>query len=52
MVVERTAGEVSDVATTRRPTTWPPDLMHDIVQGNKTVEDARNYYAKEFLDFP
>jgi hypothetical protein len=25
--------------------------MHDIVSGDRTVEDARGYYAKEFLDY-
>ncbi|MBA3562375.1 MAG: hypothetical protein H0W35_06620, partial [Actinobacteria bacterium] len=26
------------------------NLMHDIVTGEKNVEEAREYYAKEFLD--
>jgi len=25
--------------------------MHDIVTGAKTVQEARDYYAKEFLDY-
>lgn len=27
------------------------NLMHDIVTGEKSVEEARDYYAKEFTDF-
>ncbi|NYT57578.1 hypothetical protein H0A65_01425 [Alcaligenaceae bacterium] len=27
------------------------NLMHDIVTGAKTVEEARAYYGKEFLDY-
>ena len=27
------------------------NLMHDIVQGEKSVDEARDYYAKEFLDY-
>lgn len=27
------------------------NLMHDIVRGEKTVQEARDYYAKEFLDY-
>ena len=37
-------------ATTRRRTSWPWNLVHDIVTGGKTAEQAREYYAKEFLD--
>ena len=28
------------------------NLMHDIVTGEKNVGEAREYYAKEFLDCP
>jgi hypothetical protein len=51
VVVERTAGEVSARCHDEEANNLALNLMHDIVQGNKTVEDARNYYAKEFLDF-
>jgi hypothetical protein len=27
------------------------NLAHDIVTGEKTVDEARAYYAKEFLDY-
>jgi hypothetical protein len=27
------------------------NLAHDIVTGRRTVEEARAYYAKEFLDY-
>ncbi|HET6230749.1 MAG TPA: hypothetical protein VFE05_11820, partial [Longimicrobiaceae bacterium] len=27
------------------------NLMHDIVTGAKTVQEARDYYAKEFADY-
>ena len=27
------------------------NLMHDIVTGEKSVREARDYYAKEFLDY-
>jgi hypothetical protein len=27
------------------------NLMHDIVTDSKTVQEARKYYAKEFVDY-
>jgi len=27
------------------------NLMHDIVTGKRSVQEARDYYAKEFLDY-
>lgn len=51
VIVERTAGEVSARCHDEEANNLALNLMHDIVQGNKTVEEARAYYAKEFLDF-
>lgn len=51
VVVERTAGEVSARCHDEEANHLALNLMHDIVQGTKSVEEARNYYAKEFLDF-
>lgn len=51
VVVERTAGEVSARCHDEEANKLALNLMHDIVQGLKTVAEARHYYAKEFLDF-
>jgi hypothetical protein len=51
VVVERTAGEVSARCHDEEANNLALNLMHDIVEGNKTVQEARDYYAKEFLDF-
>lgn len=51
VVVERTAGEVSARCHDEQANFLALNLMHDIVAGTKTVEEAREYYAKEFADY-
>lgn len=51
VIVERTAGEVSARCHDEQANSLALNLMHDIVTGAKTVQDARTYYAKEFADF-
>lgn len=51
VVVERTAGEVSARCHDEEANNLALNLMHDIVKGERTVEEARRYYAKEFLDY-
>lgn len=51
VVVERTAGEVSARCHDEQANLLALNLMHDIVTGTRSVEDARAYYAKEFLDY-
>jgi hypothetical protein len=50
VVVERTAGEVSARCHDEQANFLALNLMHDIVTGRRTVEDARAYYAEEFLN--
>jgi hypothetical protein len=51
VIVERTAGEVSARCHDEEANSLALNLMHDIVIGKKTVEEARQYYAKEFADY-
>jgi hypothetical protein len=51
VVVERTAGEVSARCHDEEANNLALNLMHDLVTGSKTVDEARAYYAKEFLDY-
>ncbi len=51
VVVERTAGEVSARCHDEQANFLALNLMDDVVQGRRSVEDAREYYAKEFLGF-
>lgn len=51
VIIERTAGEVSARCHDEQANFLALNLMHDIVTGSKTVEDARRYYAKEFADY-
>ncbi len=51
IVVERTVGEVSARCHDEEANRLALNLMHDIVTGAKTVEEARQYYAKEFADY-
>lgn len=51
VVVERTAGEVSARCHDEEANNLALNLMDDIVTGERTVEEARDYYAKEFLDY-
>lgn len=50
VIVERTVGEVSARCHDEQANSLALNLMHDIVSGEKDVEEAREYYAKEFLD--
>jgi hypothetical protein len=51
VIVERTAGEVSARCHDEQANFLALNLMHDIVTGKKNVQQAREYYAKEFTDF-
>lgn len=51
VVVERTAGEVSARCHDEQANLLALNLMHDIVTGSKTPDEARAYYAKEFADY-
>lgn len=51
VIVERTAGEVSARCHDEQANFLALNLMHDIVTGAKTVQEAREYYAKEFADY-
>ena len=50
VIVERTAGEVSARCHDEQANLLALNLMHDLVTGTKDVDEARSYYAKEFLD--
>lgn len=50
VVIERTAGEVSARCHDEEANLLALNLVNDIVNGRKTVQEARNYYAKEFFD--
>jgi hypothetical protein len=51
ITIERTSGEVSARCHDEEANSLALNLMHDIVTGAKTVQEARDYYAKEFLDY-
>ncbi|MGI8607268.1 MAG: hypothetical protein ACR2L0_09000 [Gaiellaceae bacterium] len=51
VAVERTAGEVSARCHDEEANSLALNLMNDIVTGAKNADEAREYYAKEFLDF-
>jgi len=50
VMVDRTAGEISARCHDERANCLALNLAHDIVTGGKTPEEARQYYATEFLD--
>jgi hypothetical protein len=50
VMVERTSGELSARCHDEQANFLALNLTHDIVIGSRSVEDARAYYAKEFLD--
>jgi hypothetical protein len=50
VMAERTAGEVSARCHDEQANFLALNLMHDIVSGQKTPDEARAYYGKEFLD--
>ena len=51
VVVERTAGEVSARCHDEQANFLALNLMHEIVSGQKSVGEARAYYAQEFLNY-
>jgi hypothetical protein len=51
VVAQRTAGEVSARCHDEQANCLALNLMHDIVTGAKTAQEARDYYVKEFLDY-
>jgi len=51
VVVERTAGEISARCHDEQANFLALNLAHDIVTGARSTDDARAYYAKEFLDY-
>lgn len=51
VVAERTAGEVSARCHDEEANFLALNLMHDVVTGAKTPRQARDYYAKEFVDY-
>jgi hypothetical protein len=50
VMVERTTGELSARCHDEQANLLALNLVHDVVTGAKTAEEARDYYAKEFLD--
>jgi len=51
VIIERTVGEISARCHDEQANFLALNLVHDIVTGEKTVEQAREYYGKEFLDY-
>lgn len=51
VIAERTAGEVSARCHDEQANFLALNLMNDIVTDAKTVQEAREYYAKEFADY-
>jgi len=51
VVINRTAGEVSARCHDEQANFLALNLMHDIATKIKTVDQARDYYAKEFADY-
>ena len=51
VVVERTVGEASARCHDEQANFLALNLMHDIATDAKSVEEARNYYAKDFADY-
>jgi hypothetical protein len=51
VIAERTAGEVSARCHDEQANFLALNLMHDIVSGTRTADEAREYYAKEFADY-
>lgn len=50
VVVERTVGEVSARSHDEQANFLALNLVHDIATGKRSVTDAHEYYAKDFLD--
>jgi len=50
VIAERTAGEISARCHDEQANFLALNLAHEIVSGERSVEDARSYYAEEFLN--
>jgi len=50
VVVDRTIGEVSARCHDEQANFLALNLAHDLVTGRRTVDEAREHYAREFLD--
>lgn len=51
VMVERTAGEMSARCHDEQANFLALNLAHDIITGAKSVSQARQYYAEEFLNY-
>ena len=51
VIAERTAGELSARCHDEEANNLALNLANDILTGAKTVDEARDYYAKEFADY-
>ena len=51
VVVDRTQGELSARCHDEEANNLALNLAHDIINNERDVADARQYYAKEFLDY-
>jgi hypothetical protein len=51
VIVDRTPGEVSARCHDEEANNLALNLMHDIVTGTRTVDEARSRYKQEFLDY-
>ncbi|HLS25742.1 MAG TPA: hypothetical protein VK063_07710 [Beutenbergiaceae bacterium] len=51
VTVDRTGGEVSARCHDEQANNLALNLVHDIVTGAKTVQEAREYYGEEFLGY-
>jgi hypothetical protein len=51
VIMERTTGEVSARCHDLEANCLALNLMHDIVTGAKTAQQARDYYGQEVLDY-
>jgi hypothetical protein len=51
VILERTAGEVSARCHDEQANFLALNLMHDMVTGAKTADEARAHYAREFADY-
>ncbi|MGH2657616.1 MAG: hypothetical protein ACRDIZ_13145 [Actinomycetota bacterium] len=51
VVINRTRGELSARCHDEEANFLALNLAHDIIEGRKTVQEARDYYAHEFLAY-
>lgn len=50
LIVERTAGEVSARCHNLEANTLALNLMHDMITGQRTIDEAREYCRQAFVD--